>query len=191
MKQTSSLSPSLETSGADSASQSEKQQVHVSIGQTLAAYEKSIKDPRADHERDLHQKNNSVPIELINNQEFLAGQLEIMDRLKAEEERSIEPKKTTDMTTAEKWDVSKWILPDGTPVQNFVGPVQVNVGGIQVDADAMSKNPGSQVASGSKVKVTPEMLATPQAKAQHEELSLFFEGLMKRGGSNSPRSTTT
>ena len=90
-----------------------------------------------------------------------------------------------------------------------IGPVQVNMGGIQVDADDVVRklqqkskkdNPVSatSVASGSgpdaatpKDKGESPMLSTPDMKAQNVALQSFFSDLMKRGTSNSPRATPT
>ena len=83
-----------------------------------------------------------------------------------------------------------------------IGPVKVNMGGIQVDADDMLRKlksnqrdsstlPRGAESSGESMSPASAAMATPdrEMKAQNEALNNFFTGLMKRGASGSPRNT--
>ena len=99
-------------------------------------------------------------------------------------------------------------------VNEHIGPVQVNVGGIQVDSEDMLRSrtrsperpvpsttpaaPGAASAvarpstpglmgegAGASGTSTPSAVASPDGKAQNEALDSFFAGLMKRGTGNS------
>lgn len=74
-------------------------------------------------------------------------------------------------------------IADGGRVNEHIGPVQFNMGGIQVDADEMVRKLRER---GEKKEYGP---GTPEGtKKQNEELAQFFAGLMERGkGRGSPR----
>jgi len=73
-------------------------------------------------------------------------------------------------------------------VNEHIGPVQFNMGGIQVDADDML-----QRLKDRQSHETPEpettRLTSPDGKSQNEALASFFAGLMKRGGGSTTSST--
>lgn len=92
-------------------------------------------------------------------------------------------------------------------MNDHIGPVQVNMGGIQVDADDMLKklvksrdrekerergNIVSNRGVSGEIEVGEGLNAAggkgpDDMKAQNEALNSFFAGLMKRGPSGSPR----
>ncbi|KKA26466.1 hypothetical protein TD95_000127 [Thielaviopsis punctulata] len=74
-------------------------------------------------------------------------------------------------------------------VRDHIGPVQVNMGGIQVDADDMLRRLKDRQAYATGGDVTPEEQTDPGAVPDVENLQAFFSGLMNRKGAagGSPR----
>lgn len=84
-------------------------------------------------------------------------------------------------------------------MNEHIGPVQVNMGGIQVDADDMlkklkssrerekedSKAGREEVSEGATGKRETE----EEQRVENEKMSSFFANLIKRGASGSPRGT--
>ena len=156
----------------------------------LKHYETTITDPYANRNPQASSANPGIEVSTPSTQAFLASQLEVVERLKAQDEKS----GTVDASRPATF---------GSSHQNEqIGPVSVNMGGIQVDADDMlrklksnqrdSSNPvrGSD-SSGEAMSPASAAMATPdrEMKAQNEALNNFFTGLMKRGASGSPRNT--
>lgn len=166
--------------------QLEKQDRKVYLGQTFATYEDTIKNPRADVESNPNNKKNGIDVEVTKMQDFLLSQQEIIERLHAEEETardSKEPRGVLERQALGKGANS--MFEDSGRVHEHIGPVQFNVGGIQVDSESMSK------ASRDPELSNPEKESQIPATPDGEALASFFAGLMKRGRSSSPRSTPT
>lgn len=166
------------------------------INRVVQIYEDTIKDPRRDSIGHLIGKKLGLDIEVVKNQDFLATQLEIMERLKAEEDKTPEKHQSTitsDLATSGK--VGKPTVHDSRPIMEHIGPVQFNMGGIQVESDGMMKSSrDSEVKPDEKtapISRAPKLAGTPDGKAQNEALASFFAGLIKRGGPNSPKTTST
>ena len=68
--------------------------------------------------------------------------------------------------------------------------MQFNIEGIQVDAKDMLKRlkDREQEESPGRESTAP---ATPEGKSQNKALANFFAGLMKKGGTSSPRQQVT
>ena len=165
------------------------------IRQSVEIYEDTIRDPRRESTSDPNGKNLGLDVEVVKNQDFLAAQLEIMERLKVEEEKKKTPEKTTFMPNSTiSGTASKPIFSDSRSITEHIGPVQFNMGGIQVDsAGIRNSSRDSKAEPKEKEAALPEMPETPgplDGKAQNEALASFFAGLMKRGA-NSPKSTLT
>lgn len=99
----------------------------------VAIYEQTIKDPKQDSAApgsSVNANRNKIEIETEDMQKFLGQQLTILDQLKAEDEKDREAKK------APKLEMSPHLDESGH-VNEHIGPVQFNMGGIQVDADDM------------------------------------------------------
>lgn len=154
----------------------------------LYQYESTIYDPDGE-KRSAENQKPRVEVSVPSMQAFLATQQETLARLLAEDERSSALSTTQTATSTHE------------RMSDQIGPVQVNMGGIQVDADdvvrklqSQSKREGSAKRDGEGVG-TPQSkkeganMSTPEVKAQNEALQSFFSGLMKRGASNSPRGT--
>ncbi|MDI1492292.1 MAG: hypothetical protein OHK93_003504 [Ramalina farinacea] len=156
----------------------------------LSMYESNIYDPDGD-KRSAEDQKPRVEVSVPSMQAFLATQQETLVRLLAEDERSSTPS-TTQATTSTHERVS-----------DQIGPVQVNMGGIQVDADDVvrklqhqtkrdrsARRDGEGEGEGTpRSKKEGANMSTPEMKAQNEDLQKFFKNLMNRGASNSPRGT--
>ena len=153
-------------------------------GAVLPIYESTISNPRKSKSTNPLDSEPKIEIPTRPTQDFLASQLETITRLQAEDDRAAATSKSP--TTNKQHDER---------VNEHIGPVQVNMGGIQVDADdivrklknrekeAVTRTPEAD-SSNVAVAKNPE-----DAKAQNEALNSFFAGLMKRGTSGSPRGT--
>ncbi|KAF2454170.1 dynein light intermediate chain-domain-containing protein [Lineolata rhizophorae] len=147
------------------------------------------------------------------NQSFLAQQLEVLERLKAEDEaerRARESRKTGATAglgagpEGSGFAVSSGAVGSGV-VEEHIGPVQFNVGGIHVDAEEVVKRlkdreatragqagqnaaPGSERdVSGGSFSPTNAVFSSQDDKAENEALSVFFKGLANRSVTGSPR----
>ncbi|KAL5598942.1 hypothetical protein BROUX41_003739 [Berkeleyomyces rouxiae] len=67
-------------------------------------------------------------------------------------------------------------------IRDHIGPVQVNMGGIQVDADDMLRRLKDRQAFANGGDETPEEQVDPGAVPDVENLQAFFSGLMNRKG---------
>lgn len=103
-------------------------------GSAVAMYEDMIKNPGKDA-FDTHTSEDDVDkieIETVDTQHFLTEQLEILEKLRLEDEQENAKKTTKKINSA-------LISNDSTNdvVEKHIGRVQINMGGIQVDADDM------------------------------------------------------
>jgi dynein light intermediate chain 1 len=111
----------------------------------VAYYEETVKDPRADSPTNPSKELDSVRLEVEHQdpQTFLATQLEILDRIKSTADSNTVDKKregtskVLHQSEAQTGDVGNAIVE--SRVNEHIGPVQFNMGGIQVDADDMLK----------------------------------------------------
>lgn len=163
-------------------------------GGVLQQYETTIIDPYASRNPQATSAKPDVEVSRKKNQAFLEEQLEFMERRKAEEEQAGSTGSSRPLTSAKN-----------ERMDDQIGPVQVNMGGIQVDADDMlrklkstQRDPAhpTRSAESSSEAMSPASaaMATPERElkaqnAQNEALNNFFTGLMKRGASGSPRNT--
>ena len=151
-------------------------------------YESTIYDPDSE-KRSAEDQKPRVEVSVPSMQTFLATQQETLARLLAEDERSTDPS-TSQIATSTHERMS-----------DQIGPVQVNMGGIQVDADDVVRKLQHQTQRDRSAKRDGEgegtprgkkegaNMSTPEMKAQNEDLQKFFKNLMNRGASNSPRGT--
>ncbi|KAI0998006.1 hypothetical protein K3495_g10183 [Podosphaera aphanis] len=153
-------------------------------GGAVDAFEKVIRDPSIDSLQVTTTEVNGLDLEVSSQetQEFLAAQLEILEKNKA----ILETHSGDDGRLTHSWqsphdthDTSNY-RGEGTRVNEHIGPVQFNMGGIHVDADNMI-----QQLKDNKNKRQEPVAQNPQASAPHNEaLASFFEGLMHRSGIN-------
>ena len=159
-------------------------------GAVLPTYESTIGVPHA-YSLDL-LKNSGIELSTPSTQEFLTSQLQNLEKVRAEEEAAAASsiKDTTNSTFSNTTN-----KPNEERVHEHIGPVQVNMGGIQVDADDMLKKIRSRkegAENGSRTPKTNSEKATKSPsdiKAENEALTSFFAGLVKREASGSPRAT--
>lgn len=165
----------------------------------LPIYEIVIPNPLKARNPKPSDKSARIEISTPSTQAFLASQLDTLDRLKAEEEISnLTPKDALpSSSTSERplYPFSSMTSASNDHVNEQIGPVQVNMGGIQVDADDMLRKLKNREAtaksSDSETSTGPLPAAgTPDMKAQNEALNSFFANLVKRGASNSPKNQT-
>ena len=158
----------------------------------LKIFQDNVHDPQADQSPPLHNRDiDGVEAQVPSMQEFLGSQMDIIERLKAEDEAA----HGGDMKHQPTFDNDALI--EGTArVNEHIGPVQFNMGGVQVDADdALQKlrdrrrvdTPERELSS----TTSSASISTPDGKSQNEALASFFAGLVKRGAGNSPRPTGT
>ncbi|KAL3965082.1 hypothetical protein ACCO45_002086 [Purpureocillium lilacinum] len=120
-------------------------------------------------------------------QEFLERQLKILEAFKAKA-----PETTSEGTLSSS--TRRLNFGDEKSVKDHIGPVQFNMGGIQVDADDMLqrlKDRNAHVASPEPDELDEDGPTTNMAKDfDNEQLQNFFSGLMNRtaGAADSPRS---
>ncbi|KAI9743380.1 MAG: hypothetical protein M1818_003226 [Claussenomyces sp. TS43310] len=177
----------------------------------LAVYEETILDPAAEalQTTKLELGQEELDVKTLDPQAFLATQFEVLERIRHSSDQSGRgirrdaSNRTTTMSEGGAGDDST--VADEGRVSEHIGPVQFNMGGIQVDADDMLQrlkvfdipilNPeDADLSQDRQSHQTPEPedpnAATPDGKSQNEALASFFAGLMKRGGgsaSNSPK----
>lgn len=154
----------------------------------IPAYEEVIKDPRGNDEEDPTGTNQGIEIPPVNTQEFLAGQLEIMERLKAEDEKGQEAKGSK--APSDRPGKTATLLANPLVAQypgrvdEHIGPVQFNFGGIQVDSDGMAMKQKYQAEPLQVPEKHAKLPSTPDR--QNEALKSFFDNLIERGGTKNP-----
>ncbi|KAG7009627.1 hypothetical protein G7Y79_00002g007420 [Physcia stellaris] len=176
----------------------------VGKDKVLPLYEETIRDPRKDRESSNPNSSKLDLVQAPSMQAFLTTQMEIMERLKKEEEEAAaaaqEKEKASRATTAGDGNLTQTSryfdnLQQSDAISDQIGPVQFNMGGIQVDADDMLKRlknrEGSAAADKSRSETQTPSSQTPtkaggDQKAQNEQLANFFSSLMKKDRSSSP-----
>ena len=198
----------------ESDNQVSEHESSVAEGSILPIYEATITDPQKDR---MPQSSRSATKELETEcesmQTFLESQLKIIEDLKKDEEKaaakdkdksSWRPATTGDVynSSSDSTLSSRQISSDDSRVHEHIGPVQFNVGGIQVDPEDMVQRIKSREWSAARTsgeKSTPKESHTPtpstpqkqDPKAQNEALANFFAGLMKKERTTSPRGERT
>lgn len=183
------------TNALSNDAQAETDPRPTSNGTVLPIYESTIVDPQASKKAAANQKPR-IEVSVPNMQAFLASQQESLARLTAEEE---ETPGSTALPSGPNFSTNASSSAAAHDrISEQIGPVQVNMGGIQVDADDVvrklqhqsAREKGESDGEGTpKGKKEGATMSTPDMKAQNEALQSFFSGLIKRGPSNSPRGT--
>ena len=162
-------------------------------GGPLADYEGTIQNPRRTNSLETFTTTkDGLEVDTPNMQDFLASQLEIMERLKAEELEADGKDANANGSASQlgRADIVRGTIDTSSRVNEHIGPVQFNMGGIEVDAEDMLKR-----LSNREREETPDRdgrrPTTPDGKSENEALANFFAGLMKKGGSSSPRQAST
>lgn len=163
----------------------------------VTVFEQTIQDPKRDATIAHSSTTNGTKVEIdtSDTQGFLMKQVDVLEQLKADDEK--------DRSTQETPQLEMSPMDDQGKVNEHIGPVQFNMGGIQVDADDMLKK--LRVRTYHSSSYTCETLtwlqdreanrtqrkegspATPgDEKAHNQALANFFAGLVKKP-SSSPR----
>ena len=155
----------------------------------LLAYEEMIQDQK-NHSLASGQNASTrcLDIEVVSTQEFLVNQMEAIERMKVEEEQNqtSRDRSINSGSSAPSQDHASGIVEEGGRVNEHIGPVQFNMGGIQVDAEDVLKRLKDREQEETPDRELPGT-PTPDGRSQNEALANFFAGLMKRGGASSPR----
>lgn len=120
---------------ADSAQQDDDAGSAEDGTSAVTVFEQTIKDPKLDTTtaRSTNAANgNKIEVETSDLQSFLSDQLDYLEKLRAEDE-----KERANNQEAPQLEMSP--MDDEGKVNEHIGPVQFNMGGIQVDADDMLK----------------------------------------------------
>ncbi|KAH8588111.1 dynein light intermediate chain-domain-containing protein [Bisporella sp. PMI_857] len=161
----------------------------------VGMYEETIRDPSLDALQVTTAESNGLKLEVSSHppQTFLASQLEILEKIRQETSGMDNSSRITggrrkSLTGVDNVDDSP---ADEGRVNEHIGPVQFNMGGIQVDADDMLQRLKDRQTYQTPEPTTPGSVSSPgDPKSQNEALASFFAGLMKRGGgsvANSPK----
>ncbi|KAM0241822.1 hypothetical protein ACHAPO_001516 [Fusarium lateritium] len=149
----------------------------------IARYEGWCRDPNSGGlavvENAMHGEK-WITVESDDTQDFLEKQLKILEAFKAKQ-----PEKGSDNAIARSTrhiDYSN----DEKSISEHIGPVQFNMGGIQVDADDMLQRLKDRNAFSSSPSNEEEEAESPAAAMakdfDNEQLQSFFTGLMNRKG---------
>jgi dynein light intermediate chain 1 len=180
-------------------------------GSTVALYEEAVQDPTMDALQLAGRNTHSTQLEVetIDTQTFFAQQLKVLDAFKQKNDEA--SRETARHKPHKKLDEDHHLVGGGdtdrvveAKVLEHIGPVQFNMGGIQVDADDMVQRlkvrpsspvppfhaynssmfrPQERQAFGSSPEPTSPtsenvLEATPHMDT--ENLQAFFHGLMNR-----------
>jgi dynein light intermediate chain 1 len=104
-------------------------------GGAVEIYEETIRDPSLDAlQATAYESNgNKLEVSSVDPQIFLAGQLEILDKIR-QDTSGTDSNRLARGRNSQEGDESRV---DEGRVNEHIGPVQFNMGGIQVDADDM------------------------------------------------------
>ncbi|KAL1998771.1 hypothetical protein VTN02DRAFT_5595 [Thermoascus thermophilus] len=152
----------------------------------VAIYEQTIKDPKRDTSighGGSRANANKIEIETEDMQTFLGKQLEVLEQLKIEDEKDRAARKVPKQLEMSAMD-------ETGRVNEHIGPVQFNMGGIQVDADDMLRKLKEREANRALKKETPTTSAGDE-KAHNQALASFFAGLVKKPAGGSPRGSSS
>ncbi|POS82837.1 hypothetical protein EPUL_003142, partial [Erysiphe pulchra] len=153
-----------------------------SIG-AVDLYERVIQDPSRNALQSAALDSNSEKLEVTSQdtQEFLAGQLEILesnkldpDHTEMDSNRYSRGRKISS-TFADGIDHRK----NEAHISEHIGPIQFNMGGIQVDADDLLQKLKDRQNYNTPEPTTSSVLSI---SSQNDALASFFEGLMHRSG---------
>lgn len=165
----------------------------------VTVFEQTIQDPKRDPTKaapGTTSNGTKIEVETSDLQGFLTQQLETLEQLKAKDEkdRANEPVPSLEMSP----------MDDEGRVNEHIGPVQFNMGGIQVDADDMLKKLKVSLSIYNTKYIPSGLLMHEQdreasraqrkesasnpvdEKAHNKALANFFAGLVKKPNS-SPR----
>lgn len=153
-----------------------------------AIYEKEIRNPESEFSLNaLPKQGNGIEVTSMDPQVFLSEQVHVLDQLRQEDDKEAELKKARKDAdpSARNWVAAGTNNDDASGVvEEHIGPVQFNMGGIHVNADEMVKRLQDREASRSNEPKASTPDATDPAMS-NDKLMSFFSGLINKGA-NSP-----
>ncbi|KAK5655926.1 hypothetical protein OQA88_5061 [Cercophora sp. LCS_1] len=159
-------------------------------GSTVTLYESAVQDPTMDALQIAGRTNHSTDLEVetTETQTFLTQQLKVLEtyRQKNEEASREEGAARGRNGTGKKYEDEDYALYNGRPpeqrVIEHIGPVQFNMGGIQVDADDMVQRLKERQTYVPSDPPTPndDGVIEDTPPMDTENLQAFFTGLMNR-----------
>ncbi|KAJ4359010.1 hypothetical protein N0V95_002546 [Ascochyta clinopodiicola] len=163
---------------------------HESDDSATAIYEKEIRNPEYDFTLStLSKQGNGIEVDSKDPQVFLTEQVQLLDQLRQEDEKDAALKaarKEAD-PSARNWVVAGTSGEDTSGVvEEHIGPVQFNMGGIHVNADEMVKRLQDREANRTGEPKAPSPDAQDPNAMSNDKLMSFFSGLINKGGPNSP-----
>ncbi|KAJ6260686.1 LOW QUALITY PROTEIN: hypothetical protein Dda_4913 [Drechslerella dactyloides] len=163
-------------------------------GGAVELYEEVIRDSRGDDSLAALRPKGAIEMPPVDLQEFLSAQLEVLESKKDEEKTTGPGAGSSSAGITGPGGVKNAMGTVGlgetdSRVRDHVGPVQFNVGGIQVDADDMLRrikdrdaaanlDPAAMAAAGGAGPASPG----GDGKSQNEVLAQFFSSLMNKKG---------
>ncbi|KAH7081255.1 dynein [Paraphoma chrysanthemicola] len=151
-------------------------------------YEDTIRNPESDFPlAGMSKQANGVEVTSKDAQAFLTEQVSVLEQLRREDENEAAIKAARKDTEAPS--IRTWTDDASGVVEEHIGPVQFNMGGIQVNADEMVKRLQDREASRTTETGSPPATTTQDSgKMDNEKLMSFFSGLLNKGPSTgSPR----
>ena len=153
-----------------------------SASEAVAIYEKRIADPTSHQSNALvlgSTQDANIETPCQDTQDFLASQLQVLEKLKGDDEREQRARDAKRTASGSSLLSKDGQTAGGSRVNEHLGPVQFNMGGIQVDADDALKTLREREATRS----TDDSKATsPEPNSEsNENFNSFFAGLMNRG----------
>ncbi|ODM20741.1 hypothetical protein SI65_03794 [Aspergillus cristatus] len=146
----------------------------------VAIFEQTIKDPKRDYSiapPGRQQSDNKVEVETSDMQSFLAKQLEVLEKQKQEDDKDREAHQMPQMEMSP--------LDNNGRVNEYIGPVEYNKDGIQVDVDASLQGIKEREAKRGK----EALVSSGDEKAHNQALADFFAGLVRKPQSRGSPST--
>ncbi|KAK2735736.1 hypothetical protein FQN55_002019 [Onygenales sp. PD_40] len=165
-------------------------------------YEQTIQDPKRDtsiaRPGQAGSQQQGIEIETRDMQSFLSDQLAVLEQLKEEDEtRDKQLRKGGLLKESASSDGMMSSIDEPSRVNEHIGPVQFNMGGIQVDADDMLRKLKEREANRTPVRKDTAGPQTPTTspgsggagddKMQNQALASFFAGLVNKKATGSPR----
>ncbi|TVY20967.1 Cytoplasmic dynein 1 light intermediate chain 2 [Lachnellula arida] len=162
-------------------------------GGAVEAYEETIRDPRLDALQATSKANEGLVPEITSSdtQTFLATQLAVLDKIRQGTDSSgMDSSRLIAGRNAagSGYETGEEGHADEGRVNEHIGPVQFNMGGIQVDADDMLQRLKDRQSYQTPEPTSPGSIAPGDARTQNEALQSFFAGLMKRGAGSAASS---
>lgn len=145
---------SQDTGGTDNTGEGTDSYAHGNGEESaVVLFEDTVREPNKDlvlsHSHGLHQRDSRpIEIESVDTQEFLSGQLQVIESIKAAEEQDQAGKESRrdplgrpiPPGESSRYLDGNRVIEDSGRVNEHIGPVRFNMGGIQVDADDMLRN---------------------------------------------------